>query len=128
VSHACFKNNNEINKCFVQSLVFCAVVWWALFCLFVIFLFVIVLSVRLRLLLPITHLISSNFSFTVLKYLYIIKHNNQLSESINYLLQIWLIGLTVMEYLCHKWPRICSTCWKNYPVLSSLMTYHRVCT
>jgi len=30
--------------------------------------------------------------------------------------------LTVMEYLCHKWPRICSTCPKHFPVLSSFMT------
>jgi hypothetical protein len=30
--------------------------------------------------------------------------------------------LTVMEYLCHKWPRICSTS------LSSFMAYHRVCS
>jgi hypothetical protein len=35
--------------------------------------------------------------------------------------------LTVMEYLCHKWPRICSTCRKQFPVLSSFMIYHRVC-
>jgi hypothetical protein len=34
--------------------------------------------------------------------------------------------LTVMEYLCHKWPRICSTC-KHFRVLSSFMTYHRLC-
>jgi NADH pyrophosphatase NudC (nudix superfamily) len=34
--------------------------------------------------------------------------------------------LTVMEYLRHKWPRICSTCRKHFPVLSSFMTYHRV--
>ena len=27
--------------------------------------------------------------------------------------------LTVMEYMCHKWPRICSTCRKHFPVLSS---------
>ena len=33
----------------------------------------------------------------------------------------------VMGYLCHKWPRICSTCRKHFPVLSSFMTYHRVC-
>jgi hypothetical protein len=32
--------------------------------------------------------------------------------------------LTVMEYLCHKWPRICSTCRKHFPIPSSLMTYH----
>jgi len=31
--------------------------------------------------------------------------------------------LTVMEYLCHKWPRTCSTCRKHFPVLSfSLLT------
>jgi hypothetical protein len=35
--------------------------------------------------------------------------------------------LTVIEYLCHKWPRICSTCRKHFPVRSSFMTYHRVC-
>jgi hypothetical protein len=26
--------------------------------------------------------------------------------------------LTVTEHLCHKWPRICSTCRKHFPVLS----------
>ena len=35
--------------------------------------------------------------------------------------------LTVMEYLCHKWPRICSTC-KHFPVFFSFMTDHRVVT
>ena len=25
-----------------------------------------------------------------------------------------LCWLTVMEYLCHKWPRICSTCHKHF--------------
>ena len=35
--------------------------------------------------------------------------------------------LTAMEYLCHKWPGICSTCGNHFPVLSSFMTYHRVC-
>ena len=35
--------------------------------------------------------------------------------------------LTVMEYLCHKWPRICSTCRKHFQILSSFITYHRVC-
>jgi hypothetical protein len=33
-----------------------------------------------------------------------------------------------MEYLCHKWPQICSTCRKHFPVLSSFMTYHRFVT
>ena len=32
-----------------------------------------------------------------------------------------------MEYLFHKWSRICSTCRRHIPVLSSFMTYHRVC-
>ena len=31
--------------------------------------------------------------------------------------------LTAMEYLCHKWPRICSTCCKHFPVISSFMTF-----
>jgi hypothetical protein len=35
--------------------------------------------------------------------------------------------LTVMEYMCHKRPRICSTCRKHFPVLSSFTTYYRVC-
>jgi len=34
--------------------------------------------------------------------------------------------LTVMEYLCHKWQRICSTCRKHFPALSSFMTCHRI--
>ena len=36
--------------------------------------------------------------------------------------------LTVMEYMCHKWTRISSTCRKHIQVLSSFITYHRVCT
>jgi hypothetical protein len=35
--------------------------------------------------------------------------------------------LTVMEYLCHKWPRICCVCRIQNLVLSSFMTYHRLC-
>jgi hypothetical protein len=35
-------------------------------------------------------------------------------------------GLTAMQYLCHKWPQICSTCRKHFPVLSSFMIYHPV--
>jgi hypothetical protein len=35
--------------------------------------------------------------------------------------------LTVTEYLCHKWPRICSTCRKQFPVLSSFIASRRVC-
>ena len=34
--------------------------------------------------------------------------------------------LTATEYLCYKWPRICSTCRIHNPVLSTFMTYHRV--
>jgi hypothetical protein len=29
--------------------------------------------------------------------------------------------LTITEYMCHKWPQICSTCRKHFPVVSSLM-------
>ena len=39
-----------------------------------------------------------------------------------------LTWLTAMEYLCHKWPRICSICHKLFPVLSSFMTYHQLVT
>ena len=35
--------------------------------------------------------------------------------------------LTVVEYLCCKWPRICSTCRKHFPTPSLFMTCHRVC-
>jgi hypothetical protein len=35
--------------------------------------------------------------------------------------------LNVMEYLCHKWPWICSTCRKHFPVLFSFKTYFLVC-
>jgi hypothetical protein len=35
--------------------------------------------------------------------------------------------LTVMEYLCHKWPQISSTCRKHFPVFSSFTTYYRIC-
>ena len=33
--------------------------------------------------------------------------------------------LTVTEYPCHKWLRICSICRKYFPVLNSFMIYHR---
>ena len=32
-----------------------------------------------------------------------------------------------MEYMCHKWSRICFTCRNHFPVLTSFMTYQRVC-
>jgi len=38
-----------------------------------------------------------------------------------------LVAIDRMEYLCHKWLWICSTCRKHFPVLSSFMSYHRVC-
>jgi len=34
---------------------------------------------------------------------------------------------TVTEYLCQKWPRICSVCRNHNSVLSSFMNYHRFC-
>ena len=35
--------------------------------------------------------------------------------------------LTITEYLCHKWPRICSVCRRHNPViLSSFMTYNHI--
>ena len=37
----------------------------------------------------------------------------------------WLTG---MEYMCHRWPRICSTCRKHFLLLSSFMAYHLVCS
>jgi hypothetical protein len=33
---------------------------------------------------------------------------------------------TAMEYMCHNGRRICSTCGKHFPVLSSFMNEHRV--
>jgi hypothetical protein len=32
-----------------------------------------------------------------------------------------------MEYLCHKWPRICPTCRKNFPLLYPFTIHYRVC-
>jgi hypothetical protein len=48
-----------------------------------------------------------------------------LFESFTVATMTWL---TDMGYLCHKWPRICSTCREHFPVLSSFMTYHRFVT
>jgi hypothetical protein len=36
--------------------------------------------------------------------------------------------LTVTEYLWHIWPRICFAYHNHNTVLSSFMTYHRVCS
>jgi hypothetical protein len=35
--------------------------------------------------------------------------------------------LTVTEYLCHKWSRICSVCRNHKHVLYTFKTYHRIC-
>ena len=36
--------------------------------------------------------------------------------------------LTLAEYLCHRWPWLCSVSGSHYLVLrSSLMSYHRIC-
>ena len=39
----------------------------------------------------------------------------------------WPFWLGSLVLLRHKWPRICSTCCKHFPVLSPFMIYHRVC-
>ena len=39
-----------------------------------------------------------------------------------------LLQLIHTEYLCHEYPRIC-TVFRNYnPVISSFITYQRVCS
>jgi hypothetical protein len=38
-----------------------------------------------------------------------------------------LVALTATEYLCHKWPRICSTCRKHFSVISAFIFCHRLC-
>ena len=38
-----------------------------------------------------------------------------------------LTWLTIIEYPCHKWPRLCFNCRMQFPVLYSFMTYHWVC-
>ena len=40
---------------------------------------------------------------------------------------VTMTWLTIFEYMCLKWPRICSMCRKHFPVLSSFMIYYRVC-
>ena len=42
------------------------------------------------------------------------------------LLVATMTWLTVTEYLCHIWSRICSLCRNHELVLSSFMNYHRV--
>jgi len=50
----------------------------------------------------------------------------KLKSSLQFFTVPTMTWLTVMEYLCHKWPRICSFCRNHNPVLSSFMTYPRV--
>ena len=38
-----------------------------------------------------------------------------------------LVTFTATEYLCHKWPRICSTCRKHFSVISAFIFCHRLC-
>jgi hypothetical protein len=35
--------------------------------------------------------------------------------------------LSVVKYMCHKWPPICSVCRNHYRGLSAFMSYHRFC-
>ena len=53
--------------------------------------------------------------------------NDKLKSSLRKFTVPAMTWLTVMEYTCHKWPRICSTYRKHFPVLSSIMDYHRAC-
>ena len=41
--------------------------------------------------------------------------------------QATMTWLTVTDYLYHKWPRICCVCRCHNLILSSFMTYHRLC-
>jgi len=36
--------------------------------------------------------------------------------------------LTVAEYLCHKWPQICSVCRNHNPVFFSFRSANWVCS
>ena len=51
----------------------------------------------------------------------------QLKSRFEILTVATMTSLTAMEYLCHNRGRICSTCGKHFPFLSSFMTDHRVC-
>ena len=46
-------------------------------------------------------------------------HRHRLEACFTIATMTWL---TIMEYMYHKWSRICSTCRKHFPVLSSFMT------
>jgi hypothetical protein len=49
----------------------------------------------------------------------------QLKSRFEILTVATMTSLTAMEYLCHNGRRICSTCGKHFPFLSSFMTDHR---
>ena len=51
----------------------------------------------------------------------------RLNHNIESFTDATMTWLTVMEYLCHKWSRICSICRNHNLVLSSLITYHWIC-
>jgi hypothetical protein len=53
-----------------------------------------------------------------------IDDSGQLSTEI-YDFKIEVITSKVTEYLCHKWPRICSVCRNHNSILYPLMTYNR---
>jgi len=60
---------------------------------------------------------------------YLIKGSYLLSWSYRFesIMVITLTWSIVTEYMCHKWPGICSKSRKHLLVLSSFMTYHPVC-
>jgi hypothetical protein len=56
---------------------------------------------------------------------YWIKGSHWLSWSHHF--ESFMTWITDTEYLFHKWPRLCFTCRKHFPILSSFMAYHWVC-
>jgi hypothetical protein len=40
--------------------------------------------------------------------------------------KVHVLPSTVAEYLCHKWPRMCSVCRNHKEILSSFIPYYRV--
>jgi hypothetical protein len=73
--------------------------------------------------------VASLLATTLIKYIMIGITRSGISDQLRNIYSICatMTGLTVTEYLCHKWPRICSIYGNHNPVLSSFMTYHRVC-
>ena len=54
--------------------------------------------------------------------LYIHVWNLQLKSSLRRFYSLHHDMVNVMEYLCHKWPRICSVCRNHNPVISTFVT------